>query len=76
MIRKGARYKLREGICSNNMESLKKKGGDQRINKEIPAILFLFNLRQLFMPNCCGFISVLLQKLKNHCINSFENVFQ
>jgi hypothetical protein len=35
MIRKGAIYKLREGICSNNMESLKKKGGDQQINKEI-----------------------------------------
>ena len=76
MIRKGARYKLREAICSNKMESLKKKGGDQQINKEIPAILFLSNLKQLFMSNCCGFISVLLQKLKNHCINSFENVFQ
>jgi hypothetical protein len=76
MIRKGARYKLREGICSNKMESLKKKGGDQQINKEIPAILFLSNLKQLFMSNCCGFISALLQKLKNHCINSFENVFQ
>jgi hypothetical protein len=57
------------------MESLKKKG-DQQINKEIPAILFFSNLKRLFMPNCCGFISVLPQKLKNHCINSFENVFQ
>jgi hypothetical protein len=52
------------------MESLKKKGD------QIPAILFFSNLKRLFMPNCCGFISVLPQKLKNHCINSFENVFQ
>jgi hypothetical protein len=33
-IRKGAKYKLREGICSNKMESLKIKGRDQQINKE------------------------------------------
>jgi hypothetical protein len=33
-IRKGAKYKLREGICSNKMESLERKRGDQQINKE------------------------------------------
>ena len=30
-IRKGAKYKLREGICSNKMESLERK---KEINKE------------------------------------------
>jgi hypothetical protein len=29
-IRKSAKYKLREGICSKKMESLKKKRGDQQ----------------------------------------------
>ena len=34
-IRKSAKYKLRERICSNKMEGLEeKKRGDQQINKE------------------------------------------